>query len=147
MLYMCMPYHIYDINKTVKAEVKGNYPKVLTKVNNNIYKIKTDTKINIKPKQFKMKGNYNKGLKYYNRYIFRKSKVKSTEFLSILNIKNKTQLDLYFENPKMIVLKLNKLGYKNVSKGIEEIEKKHKLGDLYNFFKGVLNGKIPASCG
>lgn len=142
MFYICMPYHIYDMNQSVKEEKVKTYPKVLTKIKGNVYKVNIP-----KQKVLNLKGSYNKGFKYYNRYIFKHSKIKSTKFLTILRVKNETQLKVYFENPKKMIETFNKLGYKKISNGVIYLEKKHKLGDLYYFLKGVLNGKIPASCG
>ena len=93
-------------------------------------------------------ASYNKGFKYYSRYIYRTSHVRSTAILSNLGIQLPSQLKpLFKDNAKPLIEKLNKAGYKKVAKGIEKIAKKHKLKDLEDFFIGVLNGKIPASCG
>ena len=93
-------------------------------------------------------ASYNKGLKYYGRYVYRTSHVKSTQILSKLGITTPDQLKpLLKDNAKGLIDKLNKAGYKKVAKGIEKIVKKHKLKDLEDLFIGVLNGKIPASCG
>ncbi len=93
-------------------------------------------------------ASYNKGLKYYGRYVFKKSHIKSTEILGKLNIQTPEQLKpLLKDNAKGLIDALNKAGYKKAAAGIEKIVKKHKLKDLEDFFMGVLNGKIPASCG
>ena len=95
-------------------------------------------------------GNYNKGFKYYNRYVYRRTHVKSAKLLQDLNIKTPEQLKLLFANNAQVLIKvLDKKGgkYKEVAKNINPIIRKHKLNDLYKFFIGILNGKIPASCG
>ena len=93
-------------------------------------------------------ASYNKGFKYYSKYVFRTSHIKSTQILGKLGIQTAEQLKpLLKDNAKGLIDKLNKAGYKKAAKGIEKIVKKHKLKDLEDFFMGVLNGKIPASCG
>ena len=93
-------------------------------------------------------ASYNKGLKYYGKYVYRKSHIRSTEILGKLGITTPEQLKpLLQNNAKGLIEALKKAGYKKAAAGIEKIVKKHKLKDLEDFFMGVLNGKIPASCG
>ena len=95
-------------------------------------------------------GDYNKGLKYYGRYIYKRTHIRSTELLQKLNIQLPSQLKpLFANNAQGLIDELNKTGgkYKEIAKGIKKLVKKHKLNDLYKFFIGILNGKIPASCG
>jgi len=93
-------------------------------------------------------ASYNKGFKYYSRYIYRTSHVRSTVILPKIGVQLPSQLKpLFKDNAKPLIEKLNKAGYKKVAKGVEKIAKKHKLKDLEDFLIGILNGKIPASCG
>ena len=93
-------------------------------------------------------ASYNKGLKYYGKYVYRKSHIRSTAILGKLGITTPEQLKpLLQNNAKGLIEALKKAGYKKAAAGIEKIVKKHKLKDLEDFFMGVLNGKIPASCG
>lgn len=96
-------------------------------------------------------GSYNKGLKYYGRYIYRKIHIRSTTLLyKILNVQMPNQLKpLFANNAQGLIKKLQKKGniYDDFVNGIKKIRRMHKLNDLYQFFIGILNGKIPASCG
>ena len=93
-------------------------------------------------------GSYNKGFKFYGRYVYRKTHIRSTKLLKDLNIQLPSQLEVLFDNnAKPFIKKLKEKGYNKVAKGIERIIKKGHIQDLYKFLKGILNGKIPASCG
>ena len=93
-------------------------------------------------------GSYNKGFKYYSRYIYRTSHIRSTEILSKIGVQLPSQLKILFgNNAQGLIAKLNQAGFKKVTKGVKKIARIHKLNDLYKFLVGILNGKIPASCG
>ena len=95
-------------------------------------------------------GSYNKGFKYYSRFIYRRTHIRSTQLLQKLNIQLPSQLKpLFSNNAQELVNKLNQIGgkYKRIARSVKRIAKKHKLNDLYKFLEGILNGKIPASCG
>lgn len=93
------------------------------------------------------KGDYNIGYKYYTKYIFKTSKIKVTDFLKMLNIKTAEDLDRYFKNnAELLINSLNELDQKYAVEGLKKIIKKGKLDDLKAFLKGVLAGKVPASC-
>jgi len=93
------------------------------------------------------KGDYNKGFKYYKKYL-KKYIGPTPKFLKSIEIENVDQLNEAFANNaekfKKAILQ-NKKYVKAFSK-IKKMEKKHQLKDLYQFFKGVLEGKIPAGC-
>jgi hypothetical protein len=90
-------------------------------------------------------ANYNKGYKYYKRFIFGKAHIKGLKFLKILGVTTPAQLDpLFKDNGKPLIQLLEKKGYKKAAKEVEVIAKHHALKDLKDFLTGMLNGKIPA---
>jgi hypothetical protein len=92
-------------------------------------------------------ADYNKGFKYYNKMVKKKSKLKSSQMLKLLNIKTAAQLEaLLANNAKGLIAALKAKGQDKAAKGIEKIVKKHKLNDLKDFLVGIMNGKIPAGC-
>jgi len=92
-------------------------------------------------------ADYNKGFKYYNKYIKKKSGVTSTQLLKKLGINDQDTLkSLLKDNAKGLIEAAKKAGLKKVAKGIEKIVKKGKTKDLKDFLIGIMNGKIPAGC-
>ena len=92
-------------------------------------------------------ADYNKGYKYYVKYIKKKSNIKGSEFVKILGVKSNDELKALFkDNAKPLIEKLNKLGYNKAAEGVKKIVKKKKLKDLEDFLIGIMNGKIPAGC-
>ncbi|AZV47034.1 hypothetical protein C3L23_07035 [Nautilia sp. PV-1] len=90
-------------------------------------------------------ADYNKGFKYYQKYVKRMSHIKGTQFLKIIGVQTPDQMKaLLKDDAKPLIAKLEKLGKKKAAKAIEKIAKKHKLKDLQDFLVGMLNGKIPA---
>jgi len=90
-------------------------------------------------------ADYNKGFKYYQKYVKRASGIKGTDFLKVIGVQTPDQLKLLLkDNAKPLIEKLKKSGHKKAAKAIEKIVKKHKLNDLKDFLVGMLNGKIPA---
>ena len=90
-------------------------------------------------------ADYDKGRKYYQKYVMKKSGIKGTEFLEILKAKTPEEVKtLLKDNAKPLIEKLEKLGKKEVAEGIKKIAKKKKLNDLEDFLVGIVNGKIPA---
>jgi hypothetical protein len=92
-------------------------------------------------------ADYNKGFKYYNKYIKKKTHVKSTQLIKILGVQTTDELKaLFADNAKGLIEKLKAAGKEDVAAGVEKIVKKHKLKDLEDFLIGIMNGKIPAGC-
>ena len=90
-------------------------------------------------------ADYDKGLKYYQKYVMKKSGIKGSEFVKILGIKTPEEVKaLLKDNAKPLIEKLEKLGKKEAVEGIKKIVKKKKLKDLEDFLVGIVNGKIPA---
>ena len=92
-------------------------------------------------------ADYNKGFKYYNKMVKKKSKLKSSQMLKLLDIKTSAQLEaLLANNAKGLIDALKAKGQDKAAAGVEKIVKKHKLNDLKDFLIGIMNGKIPAGC-
>ena len=92
-------------------------------------------------------ADYNKGFKYYNKMVKKKSKLKSSQMLKLLDIKTAAQLEkLLDNNAKGLIDALKAKGQDKAAAGIEKIVKKKKLQDLKDFLIGIMNGKIPAGC-
>jgi len=91
-------------------------------------------------------ADYNKGFKYYNKYVKRKAHLKSTQLIKELGVQTVDELKaLFADNGKPLVEKLKKINPK-AAKGVEKIIKKGKLKDLEDFLVGIMEGKIPAGC-
>ena len=92
-------------------------------------------------------ADYNKGFKYYNKYVKKKSKLKSSQMLTLLNITTPDQLNaLLANNASGLISALEAKGQTKAADGVRKIVKKHKLNDMKDFLIGILNGKIPAGC-
>jgi len=92
-------------------------------------------------------ADYNKGFKYYNKYVKKKSGIKSTQLIKILGVKSIDELDALFKNNgKPLVEKLKAAGKDKAAKAMEKVIKKGKLKDVHDFLKGIMEGKIPAGC-
>jgi len=92
-------------------------------------------------------ADYNKGFKYYNKMVKKKSKLKSSQMLKLLDIKTPAQLEaLLADNAKGLIAALKAKGQDKAAAGVAKIVKKHKLNDMKDFLIGILNGKIPAGC-
>ncbi|WP_024787766.1 MULTISPECIES: hypothetical protein [unclassified Lebetimonas] len=90
-------------------------------------------------------ADYNKGFKYYEKYVKRMSHIKGTKFLKIIGAQTPDDINALFKNnAKPLISLLEKKGQKKAAKAIEKIVKKHKLNDLKDFLVGMVNGKIPA---
>ena len=90
-------------------------------------------------------ADYDKGLKYYKKYVMKKSGIKGSELIETLKIKTPQEVKaLLKDNAKLLIEKLEKLGKKEAAEGIKKIAKKKKLKDLEDFLVGIVNGKIPA---
>jgi len=112
-------------------------------------KISASTPTPIYKKLIKLhtKGDYTTGYKYYTKYITPKSKIKVTDFIKIIGVKTNKDLDKLFENnAKLLLKKLEDEKQFYAIDGVIKIIKKNKLDDLKAFLRGVLAGKIPASC-
>ena len=92
-------------------------------------------------------ADYNKGFKYYNKMVKKKSKLKSSQMLKLLNIKTAAQLEKLLDNNAAgLIAALEEQGQDKAAAGIKKIVKKKKLQDLKDFLIGIMNGKIPAGC-
>jgi len=92
-------------------------------------------------------ASYNKGYKYFQKYVKKASGIKGTEFLKIIGAQTPADVEaLLKDNAKPLIEKLKKDGHAKAAKAIEKIVKKHKLNDLKDFLKGMTEGKIPAGC-
>ena len=94
-----------------------------------------------------MQADYNKGFKFYQKYIKKPTKITSTKFIKELNISTEKDINLLLENnADLLIKKLKENNQTKAIKGIKKIIKKHKLKDLNDFIKGIYEGKIPAGC-
>jgi len=92
-------------------------------------------------------GNYSLGYKYYTKYILKPSQIKVTDFVKIINAKTPEDIDALFANNGEKLKEALKNEKQFIAlKGVEQIIKKGKLNDLKAFLKGVVAGKVPASC-
>jgi len=92
-------------------------------------------------------ADYNKGFKYYNKFVKKKSKLKSSQMIKTLDIKTPAELEKLLANDaKGLIEALKAKGQDKAAAGIEKIVKKHKLKDVKDFLIGIMNGKIPAGC-
>jgi hypothetical protein len=92
-------------------------------------------------------ADYNKGFKYYNKYVKKKSKLKSKAMLDKLGVKTTAELEkLLANNAAGLIAALKAKGEDKAAAGIEKVVKKHKLKDVKDFLIGIMNGKIPAGC-
>jgi len=93
-------------------------------------------------------ADYNKGYKYFNRYVKNKTGLKSTALIDKLHIKTAAQLDKMLDNKAAgLIAALKKAGDAKSAEGIAKIAKsKKKLKDLRDFLIGIMNGKRPAGC-
>jgi hypothetical protein len=92
-------------------------------------------------------ADYNKGFKYYKRYITHKTHVKATEFVKLLGVQTPQQVKALFkDDAKPLIQLLEKKGQKKLAKIIETkfAKNKRKLKDLEDFLVGIVEGKIPA---
>lgn len=92
-------------------------------------------------------ADYNKGFKYYSKYIKRKTHIKAPQFVKILGVQTVQDLKkLFADNGKPLIEKLKATGHEKAAKQVEKIIKKGKLKDLEDFLIGIMEGKIPAGC-
>jgi len=92
-------------------------------------------------------ADYNKGFKYYNKFIKKKSKLKSKAMLDVLGVKTAAELEKLLDNNAAgLIAALKAKGQDKAAAGVAKIVKKHKLKDLRDFLVGIMNGKIPAGC-
>ena len=92
-------------------------------------------------------ADYNKGYKYYQRYITHKANLKATKFVKDLGVVTPDQLKALFkDNAKPLIEKLKKAGDKKAAEIVAKkfAKSKSKLKDLEDFLVGIVNGKIPA---
>ena len=94
-----------------------------------------------------LQADYNKGFKYYQKYIKKPTKITLIKFINDLNITSEKNIDSLFENnAELLIKKLKENNQAKVIKGVKKIIKKHKLNDLKDFIKGIYEGKIPSGC-
>ncbi len=92
-------------------------------------------------------ADYNKGFKYYQRYITHPAHLKATMFVKDLGVQTPDQLKALFNNnAKPLIEKLQKAGQKKAASIVAKrfAKSKSKLKDLEDFLVGIINGKIPA---
>ena len=90
-------------------------------------------------------ADYDKGYKYYKKYVIKKSGIKGSDFVKIVGMKTPQDVKaLLKDNAKPLIKKLEQLGKKEAVVAIKKIAKKKKLKDLEDFLVGIVNGKIPA---
>ncbi len=92
-------------------------------------------------------ADYNKGFKYYQRYITHRAHLKATQFVKVLGVQTPDQLKALFkDNAKPLIEKLEKAGQKKAAEIVSKkfAKSKSKLKDLEDFLVGIVNGKIPA---
>jgi len=87
-------------------------------------------------------ADYNKGFKYYKRYITRTSHVTATQFIKKLNVQSVDELNAIIDNKAKFEKVLEEIGVPKSK--IKKILKKRK--DIKDFLDGIMNGKIPAGC-
>jgi hypothetical protein len=139
-----LPQIINDLEKDGESILILRVYKTNKSISINTYKVQ---KVFSDVKLLETKGDYNIGFKYYTKYIFKPAKIKVTDFIKIIGAKTPEDLDELFKNngEKLIeILQKEKQTY--AIKGIEQIRKRGKLNDLKAFLKGVMAGKVPASC-
>lgn len=92
-------------------------------------------------------ADYNKGFRYYKRYITHRTHIKATKMVQILGVQTPSQLKALFkDDAKPLIQLLEKKGYKKAAKIIEKYfaHNKRRLKDLEDFLVGIVEGKIPA---
>jgi len=139
-----LPKIISDLDKNQESIVIFRVYKTNKSVTIKTYKVeKTFSKTLL----LEEKGDYSTGYKYYTKYILKPSQIKVTDFVKIIGAKTNEDLNKLFENNASALLKKLKEEKQFIAiKGIEKIIKKGKLNDLKEFLKGVIAGKVPASC-
>jgi len=139
-----LPQIIKDLKKNNESIIILKIYKTNKTITLKTYKVK---KTFSKTEFLEKKGDYNQGYKYYVRYIFKPSQIKVTDFIKIIGAKNNNDLDkLFANNGQKLIEKLKEEKQFIAIKGLKTIIKKGKLNDLKAFLKGVLAGKVPASC-
>ena len=139
-----LPKIISDLDKNQESIVIFKVYKTNKSITIKTYKIeKTFSKTLL----LEEKGNYSTGYKYYTKYILKPSQIKITDFIKIIGAKTNEDLNKLFENNASTLLKKLKEEKQFIAiKGIKKIIKKGKLNDIKEFLKGVIAGKVPASC-
>ena len=87
-------------------------------------------------------ADYNKGFKYYKRYITRTTHVTATQFVKKLNVETVDELNAIIDDNAKFEKVLKEIGVPKSK--IKKILKKKK--DIKDFLDGIMNGKIPAGC-
>ena len=92
-------------------------------------------------------ADYNRGFKYYKRYITHRAHLKATQMVKVLGVVTPDQLKALFkDNAKPLIEKLEKAGQKKAAEIIKKYfaHNKRRLKDLEDFLVGIVEGKIPA---
>ena len=139
-----------EINTTIQKNLKEAGKRIGKKL-----QVKTLKKENSNLKKLvNSKGDYNKGFKYYKKYL-KKYLGRSTKFLKKAGIDTKEKLaqfllPLYTNNIKSFINELKDKNFKIKKRLIKNLKKisrkKEKIVDIYQFLIGIMNGKIPAGC-
>ena len=139
-----LPQILEDLNKNGESIIILRVYKTPKSLTLKTYKVERTF---AKSELFEKKGDYSQGYKYYTKYILKPSQIKVTDFVKIIGAKTDEDLDtLFADNGKKLIEVLKDQKQFIAIKGIEKIIKKGKLNDLKAFLKGVLAGKVPASC-
>ncbi len=136
--------------KIMKDLKNGGHSRIIIDIRKYRQYIKIDTYKDVRTSRELIpifhKGSYQTGYKYYAKYIAQPSHIKISQFVKKSGITNKNIDALFKNNAKLLIENLQKNGLDIAVKGVEFIIKKGKLNDLKEFLKGVLAGKVPASC-
>jgi len=139
-----LPQIIKDLDKNGESILILRVYKTNKSITLKTYKVRQTF---AKSELFEKEGNYNQGYKYYTKYILKPSQIKVTDFVKIIGAKTNEDLDKLFANDAAKLIETLKEQKQFIAlKGLEKIIKKGKLNDLKAFLKGVLAGKVPASC-
>jgi len=139
-----LPQITRDLDKNNESIIILRVYKTNNTVTLKTYKVKQTLSVS---ELLEKKGDYSQGYKYYTKYILKPAKIKVTDFVKIIGAKTNEDLDKLFANNGEKLLKVLKDQKQFIAiEGIKKIIKKDKLNDLKAFLKGVLAGKVPASC-
>jgi len=139
-----LPQIIKDLDKDGESIVILRIYKTQKSVTLKTYKVEQTLSVS---ELLVKEGDYSQGYKYYTKYILKPSQIKVTDFVKIIGAKTDKDLDeLFANNAEKLIRVLKEQKQFIALKGLEKIIKKERLNDLKAFLKGVLAGKVPASC-
>jgi len=139
-----LPQIVKDLDKNGESIVILRIYKTQKSVTLKTYKVQQTLSVS---ELLVKEGDYSQGYKYYTKYILKPSQIKVTDFVKIIGAKTDKDLDeLFANNAEKLIQVLKEQKQFIAVKGLEKIIKKDRLNDLKAFLKGVLAGKVPASC-